>query len=397
MAVRATSGLGMYIWEWDKTGTVDQVVREATRSGISHLVLRASSQSQGFYLKAHLADLLPKAHAAGIKVVAYDPPRFEDVEADVRRAHELIAFRVRGHGIDAFAADIEPRWELLTAANADRYGARLRQVAGPDYPLVGIVFPPSMAGARVPYAQIAKHFDVLSPMSYWRARTLDVQGMVEGSVQDLAAFGKPVSVLGQAFSYDRLRDVSRRGHPPRPEFDLSLTVAKQSGAVGMSFWVWQHAEPWVFESMKAADWPGSAEPGLGSDPPPVRPYRAPARPATAAPAPAAAAAPKPAPATPVPTPVVMPAPVAAAPETLSAQATGSRTPARAAAVAVLLFAASLIAFELLTPGRNQPLPFAGWAQRAVGAADGSSVWHRLVAAAERGAGPIASVRRPNRR
>ncbi|HVL80944.1 MAG TPA: hypothetical protein VM840_05065 [Actinomycetota bacterium] len=288
-AVRAMSGLGMYIWRWEQTGSVDEVVRRSVEAGLSHLVVRASSTASGFYLAPVLSELLPKAHAAGLRVVAYDPPRFEDVEADVRRAHELISFRAAGHSIDAFAADIEPKWELLTPEATERYGARLREVAGPDFPLVAIVFPSNMVGARFPYAEVARHFDLISPMSYHRARTTDGPGFVTDSIRQLQQYGRPVNVSGQAFSYDTMSNLSLRGHPPRDEFEATIAAARAAGAVGMTFWVWEHAEPWVFEATAAADWPGAVRPGLGVRPPPARPFSDPgSAPPAATPAPVAA-------------------------------------------------------------------------------------------------------------
>ncbi|HVE92374.1 MAG TPA: hypothetical protein VNE62_08770 [Actinomycetota bacterium] len=272
-AVRAVSGLGMYVWQWDRTGTPAEVVAKARASNMSFIIVRASSASAGFYLAPLLRDLLPLAHAAGLKVVAYDPPRFENVEADVRRAHEVMSFRVRGHAIDAFAADIEPKWELLTPQAADRYGALLRQAAGPSMPLVAVVHPPNLVGNRFPFAAVARHFDVLSPMGYWRARTLESAAFTAESVRALRAYGRPVTAIGQAFSYDTHPQARLRGHPGPAELKAAIDAARAAGAVGMSFWVWEHAEPWVFDVIRDARWLGSAGPGLGVRPP--KPAKAP--------------------------------------------------------------------------------------------------------------------------
>lgn len=275
LAVAAVSGPGMYVWQWDRTGSVDQVVARAAASRITHLIVRASSATQGLYLAPILAELLPKAHAAGIYVVAYDPPRFEDIEFDVKRAVDLINFSSSGHRIDAFAADLEPRWELFTPQAVDSYGARLRQVVGPSVPLIAVTFPPNIVGNRVPYAEIARHFDVLSAMSYWRARTTDSVGFVTDSIKQLQAFGKPVAISGQAFSYDGLRNVTLRGHPSPPELEASINAARQAGAVGITFWVWEHAAPWVFDSIARTGWnrttPPSAGLTLAAPPPPPPP------------------------------------------------------------------------------------------------------------------------------
>jgi hypothetical protein len=256
LATRATSGIGMYVWRWQKAGGVASVVERAKAAKINFLVVRASSQSQGVYLGDILNDLLPKAHAAGIKVVGYDPPRFEDVAADARRAVALINYRTpTGHGIDAFGADIEPAWNLLTPQNAERYGFFIRDMIGARFPLVAIVYPPNQVGSRVPYAQIAQHFDVLSPMSYWRAKTVDGKTFMAASVEQLKAYGKPVSAIGQAFAYSGHPQVALRAFPPKPEFDAAVASARSAGAIGMSFWVWETAEPWVFDSLRDAAWP----------------------------------------------------------------------------------------------------------------------------------------------
>lgn len=265
-AVKAMSGVGMYIWQWDKTGSVDQVLGQAQVSRIDFIVVRASSAGDGFYLADILGELIPKAHRIGVNVIAYDPPRFEDVEADAQRAYTLMSFRSQGQGIDAFAADIEPAWSRINPQVADVYGRRLRELAGDKYPLVGIVYPPNLVGARYPFAEVARWFDVLSPMSYWRARTLDSATFVRDSVAQLASFGKPVSVSGQAFSYNRMRNTALRGHPAAGEIAQAMQAARDAGAVGFSFWVWQEAEPWLFDLIRDSGWNGYGR-GIGVRPP----------------------------------------------------------------------------------------------------------------------------------
>lgn len=265
-AVKAMSGVGMYIWQWNKTGLVDQVLGQVQASRINFLVVRASSAADGFYLADILAELIPKAHRIGVNVIAYDPPRFEDVEADAQRAYSLMSFRSQGQGIDAFAADIEPAWSRINPQIADAYGRRLRELAGAKYPLVGIVYPPNLVGARYPFAEVARWFDVLSPMSYWRARTLDSVSFIRDSITQLAAFGKPVSVSGQAFSYDRMRDPALRGHPAADEIAQAMQSAREAGAVGFSFWVWQQAEPWLFDLIRDSGWNSYGQ-GIGVRPP----------------------------------------------------------------------------------------------------------------------------------
>src|SRR5437867_2628060 len=84
------------------------VVRQAKAVGLTHIYLRLGSSKKGFYDQDELDQLLPAAHAAGVKVVGWDFPYLDDPVADAVRAKAEIDYTTpTGHRIDAFSADIE--------------------------------------------------------------------------------------------------------------------------------------------------------------------------------------------------------------------------------------------------------------------------------------------------
>src|SRR5437764_176433 len=69
----AVHGKGMWITTWADTRLdVGAVVRRASRAGLQQLWIRTGGSFQGWYGDHFLSALLPAAHAAGIKVVAWD-------------------------------------------------------------------------------------------------------------------------------------------------------------------------------------------------------------------------------------------------------------------------------------------------------------------------------------
>ena len=63
-------GKGMWIWEPERThgGNAAAIVVDARNIGLTHLYVRTGSTAQGFYAQSFLDQLLPLAHAAGIRV-----------------------------------------------------------------------------------------------------------------------------------------------------------------------------------------------------------------------------------------------------------------------------------------------------------------------------------------
>src|SRR5258706_8729045 len=131
----------MWCWQTKFVEGGDRVaiiVRDKA-SGLTHLYVRMGSSVDGFTAADFLDALLPVAHAAGIRVIGWDFPYFENIGADVTRALDATQYITpTGDRIDGFSADIETQMEYvwLTPENAAEYGALLRKNVGPSYPLI---------------------------------------------------------------------------------------------------------------------------------------------------------------------------------------------------------------------------------------------------------------------
>ncbi len=236
------SGKGMWIYLPAVTegGNVASIVAKAKAAGLTHLWVRMGSAWDGFNVAPFVDHLLPAAHAAGIKVIGWDFPKLEPVEADVQRALTMIRHAApSGDRIDAFSADIETRSEgtRLTPEAARAYGAALRAGVGDAYPLIATVPRPSKERAGFPYGDVTASYDAIAPMVYWLNRQPDTD--VAGALRDLASFGKPILPVGQA--YDGSAEGGRKGVPPPDELLRFMSSAKANGAASVSFWSWQHA------------------------------------------------------------------------------------------------------------------------------------------------------------
>jgi hypothetical protein len=225
-------------------GDANKVVAKAKAAGLTHLYTRLGSSKKGFYAQGELDKLLPVAHAAGLKVIGWDFVYLTDPIADAVRSKAEIDYTTPdGHKIDAFSADIETGSEgvNLTAEGAAAYGAKLRELAGPTYPLIATVPRPSPKRA-FPFAEATAAFDAIAPMVYWQNR--DPATDVAGAIDYLAQFNKPIIPVGQAYNGGPEGGPDR--DPPKEQLVAFMNTAMAKGAVGVSFWVWNHAtaEQW---------------------------------------------------------------------------------------------------------------------------------------------------------
>src|SRR5438067_5447623 len=245
-------GKGMWLYQLSMAegGDANKVVSKAKAAGLTHLYLRLGSSKGGFYDQAELDQLLPVAHAAGLKVVGWDFVYLDEPAADAARAKAEIDYVTpTGHRIDAFSADIETASEgvNLTPQGAAAYGAKLRALVGPGYPLIATVPRPS-AVRPFPYAEATHSFDAIAPMVYWLNR--DPATDVAGAVAALAPLGKPVIPVGQA--YNGGAEGGPNLDPPKEALVAFMNTAFARGAVGVSFWVWNHATPQQWQAIDEA-------------------------------------------------------------------------------------------------------------------------------------------------
>jgi hypothetical protein len=241
-------GKGMWLHRFEKASGGDPaaIVAHARAHGLTHLYLRTGSSRMGFYAQHDLNRLLPVAHAAGLKVVGWDFPYLHDPMADAHRGWLAITYRTPdGHGIDAFAADIETPSEgtVLTTDGVRAYGYRLRELAGPMFPLISAVPRPDYRRVY-PYGAATEWADAVAPMVYWINR--DPATDVARAIADLAPLGKPILPVGQA--YDPAIDGSHTWEPPsKVDLERFMQTAADLGVPSYSFWVWDtaSAEQWA--------------------------------------------------------------------------------------------------------------------------------------------------------
>lgn len=246
-------GKGMWIWLADHVegGDAVAIVARAREIGLTHLYVRTASKSQGFYAGAFLDNLLPLAHAAGIRVYAWDFPWLQDVGGDVARAVQAITYTTPdGHRVDGYTADVELRsmGVNISPATATQFGTALRRAVGPNYPLIACVPRPNPALTQYPLAQVVAPFDAIAPMVYWLGGD-PVAQMVEVT-RELAVYGKPILPVGQA--YDGGPEGGPRGVPPREQLIRFMQAGDQLGATAVSWWSWQHADQEAWDAIRDA-------------------------------------------------------------------------------------------------------------------------------------------------
>jgi hypothetical protein len=243
------AGKGMWIWILKSTegGDVQAIVDRAKAAGLTQIWVRIADSWDGFYGGHVLDALAPAAHAAGIDVVGWGFPYFYDPVGDARWTAAALSWRGSdGRGIDAFSPDIETSSEgvVLTARRTTLYLGLVRQAAA-GRPIVATVFPPtSQTLTYYPFAAMAPYVDAFAPMVYWGC--LDPGQAAVQAVTRLAPLvgNTPIHLIGQA--YNMASEGGRQASPSRDETLRFLDVAKRSGAVGASFYVWQDmtADEW---------------------------------------------------------------------------------------------------------------------------------------------------------
>jgi hypothetical protein len=236
------TGKGMWLHRFQDAAGGDpaQIVKQAQAAGLSHVYVRLGSSKSGFYGQADLDRLLPVAHAAGLKVVGWDFPYLKDPEADAQRSFAEVSYTTpTGHRIDAFAADIETPAEGTNLADVtvSHYSDKLRQLVGPDYPLIAAV-PRYNPSRYYPYQLMNQFYDAFAPMVYWINR--DPATDVAGTLQALKGLGKPMIPVGQA--YDPAIDGNPQYPVPgRAQIEAFIRTAVAHGVTGVSFWSWSTA------------------------------------------------------------------------------------------------------------------------------------------------------------
>lgn len=211
----AFDGLGGWVDVFDhddEPASLLPAVDDMAAKGVRTLYLETARADSPGHVKwpRAVGAALERAHAHGMKVVAWYPPHFTDLQLDIDRSVFALHYRSpKGHTFDAFGADIEYP-EVADPAERSRrameYSRALREAAGPSYPLAAIVLPPSGLEYRperwpaFPWSELAGLYDVFMPMNYWTSRGRDPETAGRLTAYNVARTreltGRPVHAIG---------------------------------------------------------------------------------------------------------------------------------------------------------------------------------------------------------
>jgi hypothetical protein len=239
---------------------IHALVAAAKALGVTHIYPRVAETSYGFYEQNSLARLLPVAHAAGIKVIAWVFPYLRNVGADLIMSQQVVNYRTaRGDHADGIIADIEERTD---APAVYAYGQVLRQMVGPTVPLIISTFNPR-ARASYPFPEAAASFNVISPQDYWHNNqngTFDASSarqllMISVTTIRAELGGKNFPIEEDGQMYDMFTYGEPGGsQPSAAEITGDMQAAKDLGCTGISFFDWRTASPDELDAFKAFTW-----------------------------------------------------------------------------------------------------------------------------------------------
>ncbi|MBV9368969.1 MAG: hypothetical protein JO074_04005 [Frankiales bacterium] len=249
------TGTGMWIYQWDHSngGQPGAVIKRAKTVGLTHLFVRTGSSHDGFTGAGVLRAVLPAAHEAQLRVIAWDFPELDHPLADAQRLAHAAKFVLHGgYRVSAVAPDIETPAEgtSSTPGKVRAYLIALRRLLPADVPILATVPWPSAARiGHFPYPVVAAHCDALLPMAYWYNNS--PAAVTAKSVQFLSRYHRPVMPVGQG--YDGRLDV-----PSLPHNNLAKQVpaffvtAHRMGARAVSLWSWQSSPDASWRALKSA-------------------------------------------------------------------------------------------------------------------------------------------------
>lgn len=183
--LRAFRGLSTWIDTYDTDMSVEEQVSIARDAGVNTVFVQSARESTPGLIHdpQRLASTIEGAHDAGMQVMVWTIPDFEDLAANRERALAAMQFTTpRGDTADAFGLDIEVtdiEWAPIRTRRLLQLSRELRTIVGPDYPMAAIVLAPLQLELNprwwrdFPYAELAALYDVTIPMSYSSYRGAD--------------------------------------------------------------------------------------------------------------------------------------------------------------------------------------------------------------------------------
>lgn len=239
----------------------DDAVDEMAAAGVRTLYLQAAQldeRSPGLLVdRVRVAQMLVRAHQAGLQVVGWYLPRLGDLDRDLAHLQAIADFEVLGHRFDGVAVDIE--WTESVPDHAERstklveLSERLRAGVGSDA-LGAVVLPPVQLEVinvnkwpDFPWRELEPLYDAWLPMGYWTVRTPE-SGYQDGYVyteenarrlrDNLGDDAAPVHVIGGIGD----------GVTAQQATDFAQAI-EETGAIGGSIYDWETLDASLHEEL----------------------------------------------------------------------------------------------------------------------------------------------------
>lgn len=246
-----------------------QVIQQARDAHLRFLQLRVG-YSNWFQVspgpqQEWLNELLDLARTNGIHIVAWVVPYANTQSAatiqtslngDWQVVEQAITYRTpTGARFDGLSMDLElgPLYFNHDPNALATYVSGVRKIAGPAYPLIGIVPDPARTGLNsnpastlyYPYVQVGRASNVLEPMAYWHEYYASdhfnysntyvsqfIDAAITSTRQQANAPRMPINVTVQAYGNALV------GYPSSQELQTAISTANSAGAVGITAFQW---------------------------------------------------------------------------------------------------------------------------------------------------------------
>ena len=225
-------------------------VDDMARLGVRTLYLQAArpDAAGGGSLadRTRVAQILVRAHEAGLRVVGWYLPTFVDVDRDLAHLRAIADFEVLGHRFDGVAVDIEVTDAVADAAERSHelveLSERLRAGLGQDA-LGAIVLPPVLLEVvnpdhwpEFPWRELSQLYDVWLPMGYWTERRPE-SGYRDSTVYTEENIRRLRDDLGDADAVVHAVGGIGDGITARPATDFARAAIAMD-AIGASIYDW---------------------------------------------------------------------------------------------------------------------------------------------------------------
>lgn len=236
-------------WNDPDADRAAELVNSALQADVSHLYIRVADSRHHFYGATALQDLLPMAHAHGLRVIGWIEPMLIDPSSDTGDALAAAWFEEQGQRLDGLALTIEGT--RTSDPNVGQYLSGIRSGQeldglGDNYLLIASTLPTPYDHPGYAYATMSRYCQVFAPMVYWRATGLPRYSGVDGTrayVDKVFAqfrdpgvnpYKRPLTITAQA--YDAAAEYGTPGPPPGAEIVTSMDEGRAQGGISWSYY-----------------------------------------------------------------------------------------------------------------------------------------------------------------